>query len=267
APRLLRKMATGMVTPDAAEAIQSERALIDQVRSRQTDRRVVTLISGKGGVGCTTVALALGTVLMAMRDDRTVLVDVQQGTPSLGALSDVGAPRTVSSLLTETEVVDPPLAASGLGVVDGADWDQRIRRDDIAGVLELLGREHTFNLLDAGNDPGDGGHTALARADQVVVVTGPGPMGAAAMRTAHDRVREVNQMAVAGVITVVVCQTEDAHRETQRQLRNTPRTVVLPPDPHLAAGRPMDASAVSGATREAMLRVTALVASRTTAHG
>lgn len=265
-PRLLRKVAAGVVTPDAAVAVQGERALIDRVRGRQSDRRVIAVISGKGGVGCTTVAVGLGSVMVAMRDDRTVLVDVQQGTPSLGGLLRVPDPRSVSSLLTENEVVDPPRAASGLGVIDGAGWDQGLTRRDVTGVIERLGHEHSFNLLDVGNDAGDGGHTALARADQVIIVTGAGPWGAAAMQTAYERVRQVNPGALAGVATVVVCQSEAAQRQA-KELRQHPQLVVLPPEPQLAAGHPFDPAVVSGATREAFLRLAGQIATRAAAYG
>jgi MinD-like ATPase involved in chromosome partitioning or flagellar assembly len=265
-PRLLRKVAAGVVTPDAAVAVQGERALIDRVRGRQSDRRVIAVISGKGGVGCTTVAVGLGTVMVAMRDDRTVLVDVQQGTPSLGGLLRVPQPRSVSSLLTENEVVDPPRAASGLGVIDGAGWDQGLSRRDVTGVIERLGHEHSFNLLDVGNDAGDGGHTALARADQVIIVTGPGPWGMAAMQTAYERVRQVNPGALSSVATVVVCQSEAAQRQA-KELRQHPQLVLLPPEPPLAAGHPFDPAAVSGATRESLLRLAGQIATRAAAYG
>jgi MinD-like ATPase involved in chromosome partitioning or flagellar assembly len=265
-PRFLRRVAAGMVTPDAAMAVQGERQLIERVRARQSDRRVVAVIAGKGGVGCTTVATGLGTVLVAMRDDRSVLVDVQQGTPSLGALLRVQAPMAVASLLAAKEVVDPPRAPSGLGVIDGAGWDQGLSRSDVGGVIERLGHEHSFNLLDVGDDAGEGGHTALARADQVVIVTGAGPLGAAALQTAYDRVRQVNPTAVAGVVSVVVCQSEAAQRQA-REMGGHPQLVVLPPEPHLAAGHPFDPAAVSGATREALLRLAGQIASRTPTYG
>ncbi len=266
APRLLRRVAAGVATPDAAVAVQGERALIDRVRSRQSDRRVIAVISGKGGVGATTVAVGLGSVLVAMRDDRTVLVDVQQGTPSLGGLLRVPEPRSASSLLTENQVVDPPRAPSGLGVVDGAGWDQGLSRSDVAGVIERLGHEHSFNLLDVGNDAGEGGHTALARADQVIIVTGAGPWGAAAMQTAHERVRQVNPGALASVATVVVCPSEVAQRQA-KELRRHPQLVIVPPEPQLAAGHPFDPAVVSGATREALLGLAAQLASKEPAYG
>ena len=68
--RLFRAVARGLVTVDAALSAQEERDLLDAVRSRQGDRRTVAFVSGQGGVGCTTLAVATGTTLMALREDR-----------------------------------------------------------------------------------------------------------------------------------------------------------------------------------------------------
>lgn len=263
--RLLRTVLRGLTRPDAAEAMQDERALIEAVRQRQSDRRIVAFVSGKGGVGCTTVALATGTTLMALREDDSVLVDVQQGTASLGDLAGVPEPTNVHSLLAQNEVVEPPTTPAGLALVDGSGWDDALSRATVSGVLERLGAEHTFNLLDAGNDPGEGSHTALARADQVVVVTGPGRLGAGALHVVMERVRRANPAAADRVVTVIVCQSEAAHRETQKevsQVAGRESIVVVPPDESLTTGTPFDPARVSSDLREAFIRVAAGIASR-----
>lgn len=260
--RLLRTVVRGLATPDSAVAMQDERALIEAVRRRQSDRRVVAFVAGKGGVGCTTVAAATGTTFMAMREDRTVVVDVQQGTASLGALLGAERPAGLAEVLTSREVIEPPTVTSGLGVIDGADWDMGISRADVGGVLERLGSEHTFNLFDVGDDPGEGGHTALARADQVVAVTGPGEVGAAALGSVMQRVRRANPAAAASVVTVIVCLHEDAYRQTLREVGDQRGIVVVPPEPTLRSGSAYDAARVSGGVREAFLRVAAGVAGR-----
>ncbi len=104
--RMLRTVARGLTTPDAALAVQGERQAVDAIRHRQTDRRIVAFVAGKGGVGCTTIAVGVGTAFMAMREDHSVVVDVQQGSPSLGRTFGAGEPRTVTSLLSEVEATD-----------------------------------------------------------------------------------------------------------------------------------------------------------------
>lgn len=264
--RLLRTVGRGLLTPDAAVLVQGERQIVDAVRQRQTDRRLVAFVAGKGGVGCTTVAVGVGTSFMAMRDDNSVVVDVQQGAASLGGMYGAVEPRTVLSLLAEVEASSPPVAASGLGLVDGASWDQPLTRADIAGALDRLRADHTFNLLDVGNDAGEGGHSALARADQAVIVTGPGETGIAAFRVALDRVTNVNPMAAGCSVHVIVCSHEQSFREavklTAGSQTTSTSTVVVPPDPHLQGGHLYDPALVTPATREAILRIAGAIAVR-----
>jgi MinD-like ATPase involved in chromosome partitioning or flagellar assembly len=262
--RLLRTVARGLTTPDAALAVQGEREAVDAIRQRQTDRRIVAFLAGKGGVGCTTVAVGVGTAFMAMREDHTVVVDVQQGSPSLGRTFGAGEPRSVASLLSEVAATTPPVAPTGLGLVDGSGWDQGLTRSDVAGVLDRLRADHTFNLLDVGDDAGEAGHAALARADQTVVVTSPGELGMAALRAALDRVKVVNPIATSSAVHVVVCPHEQSYREAQREITAAPgaAVVVVPPDPHLQAGHAYDPARVAPATREALLRVAGLIAGR-----
>lgn len=266
ASRLLKTVARGLVTPDAAVTVQTERQIVDAVRQRQTDRRIVTFLSGKGGVGCTTVAVGVGTAFMAMREDRSVVVDVQRGTPSLAGSFGGEGVRSVASLVAEVEATSPPVAPSGLGLVDGSGWDQGLTRSDVVGVLDRLRADHTFNLLDVGNDAGEGGHAALARADQAVIVTGPGELGVAALRTALERVRLVNPTAASVSVHVVVCPHDQSYREALRLTGSSAglstSVVVVPPDPHLQDGHPYDPARVSPATREAFLRIAGAVALR-----
>jgi MinD-like ATPase involved in chromosome partitioning or flagellar assembly len=260
AARLLRLVGRGLLTPDAAVSAQNERALVEAVRHRQSDRRIVAFVSARGGVGCTTLAVGVGTALTALREDRTVVVDVQSGALPLSGLHATAGALSLTALPRGGEPLSPPVAASGLGLVDGGSWDEVVTRDAVAAVLDRLGADHTFLLLDAGDEAGEGSHAALARADQVVVVSGPGPSGQAAMAEALARVRAVNPALPLHAVQVVVCPHEEAHRVTSRAQSGRPSTVVVPPDRHLAAGRPYDAGQVGAATREALLRVAAAVA-------
>ncbi|HJQ05101.1 MAG TPA: hypothetical protein VJ872_06635 [Nocardioides sp.] len=258
-PRLLQRAAVGVVSPESAAGMQGERALVDRIRQRQTNRRVVAFASTKGGVGCTSVAVGVGAVLTALRDDRSAVVDVQQGGPSLGALLGAERPRSCIQLLAQDDAVDPPRGRTGLSVVDGSGWDLALRRIDVSDVLDRLGRDHTFNLLDVGNDAGEGSHTALARADRVVLVSTAGVVGEAALQAAFDRLRRVNPMAASGAVAVVVATSEPAYKQAVRDLRGRPQVVVVPPDPWLAAGSPFEPGVVRAETREAMLRIAAAV--------
>jgi MinD-like ATPase involved in chromosome partitioning or flagellar assembly len=258
--RFFRLVARGLTTPDAAVAAQDERAVVESARHRQTDRRIVAFVAGKGGVGCTTLAVGVGTTFMALREDRSVVVDVQAGAPTLTELYGAASPMSITALPNDGQPVVPPTVPTGLAMVSGGTWDETVTRGDVAGVLDRLGTDHTFNLLDVGDDAGEGGHAALARADQAVVISGPGHAGDAALAEALQRVRTVNPSLVARVVRVIVCPHEESFRETSRANPAGSGVVVVPPDPYLLGGNVYDAHSVSAATRQAVLRVAAAVA-------
>src|SRR5262245_99557 len=262
--RWVKAVTFGLMTPDAAETVGSERMLVGALRTRQNDRRVVAFNAGKGGVGTTTVALGVATAFAALREDPTVLVDAHSGTASLGQMLGVPAALSGRDLVADTDA-EPTTVPGGLRVVDGCGWGTPLRRADVPPLLDRLGRDHAFTLVDVGNDPGEAAYAALARSDQTVIVTCAGAWGLSSARVAAARLRDVDTFAIDRAIYVVVCTNDEAyrkvHREVMQQLAQGPvRAVVVPPDPELAAGQPFDPSRVRPATREAMLEVAAAIA-------
>lgn len=262
--RWVKAVTFGLVTPDAAETLGSERMLVGALRTRQNDRRVVAFNAGKGGVGTTTVAMGVATAFAALREDPTVLVDAHSGTASLGQMLGVPAALTGRDLVADAEA-GPTIVPGGLRVVDGSGWGTPLRRADVPPLLDRLGRDHTFTLVDVGNDPGEAAYAALARSDQTVIVTCAGAWGLSSARVAAARLRDVDTFAIDRAIYVVVCTNDESyrkvHREVMQRLAQGPvRAVVVPPDPELAAGQPFDPSRVRPATREAMLEVAAAIA-------
>ena len=258
-------MTAGLVTPDSAEATAHERELVGALRTRQTERRVISFFAGKGGVGTTTVAAGVGTAFAALREEHTVAVDVRAGTASLGQLLGAEAPVTVRRFLGDGDEGRAAQAPTGLRVLDGVGWEQRLRRTDISSAVERLGADHTFTLLDVGNDASEVGHAALARSDQTVIVTCAGRTGLAALEVATARLAHTDPFAVERAVYAIVCQHDESyrsvHREAARLLAVDPgRVVVVPPDAVLVTGHGFDPAAVRSSTRAAMLRIGAALA-------
>jgi MinD-like ATPase involved in chromosome partitioning or flagellar assembly len=226
---------------------------------------MVAFLSAQGGVGTTTVAAGVGAVLAALRDDRTVLVDVQAGTPPLSALQGVQDPHTVRRLLSAPDAATPPTAPNGLAVVDGPSWDQPLERSDLGGLVDRLVAQHTFLLVDAGDDPTDGAYAAVARCDRAVVVTGPGEIGLRSLEVALGRLDRVNPAAARTAVVVVVCREEgdpadEARRATAAAGVADGQVVVVGRDDALRHGRPFRADQVTAQTRLALLHVAARLA-------
>lgn len=271
--RLLRTVTRGLLTPDAAGAAGEERELVAAARSRQVGPRLVAVLAGKGGVGTTTVALGVASALAALREDQVVLADLCTGAASLGTLL-TGEPAPSVRTLARDQHADAVQASGGLRVVDGVGPGAALRRADVAALLDRLGPEHAFCLLDVGAENTLATDVALARCDQAVLVTEAGRTGLGAARLAADRLSDSDPFAVDRAVHVVVCTRDEPYREVLRRARaqlevSPARLVVVPPDPYLGAGEPFDAAELGAATREAMLQVTAAVAlgDRTTDEG
>ncbi|MGH3505534.1 MAG: hypothetical protein ACRDQA_32275 [Nocardioidaceae bacterium] len=262
--QLARAVTYGIITPDAADAAEREREMVNRVRTRQTDQRVVVFLSGKGGVGTTTVAVGVGCVLAALRDDLTTVASIRRGTPSIGlSMAGTRAPTARDLGRTDTEVT-PLRLEGGLQVVDGPRWGAPVRRNDVPTIVDRLGQTSMFTLFDVGNDSTEAGSSVISRADQVVIVSGSGADSVDAARVAAERAAEIDPYLVDSAVFVVVCQREAALRGVLRRMRETmpagARVVAVPPEATLAAGAAFDAARVTAATRLALIDVAGLVA-------
>ncbi|HEY7044573.1 MAG TPA: hypothetical protein VH419_12965 [Nocardioidaceae bacterium] len=262
--QLARAVTFGMLTLDAADAADRERAMVNRVRTRQTDQRTVVFLAGKGGVGTTSVAIGVGCVLAALRDDTTTLVSMRPGTPSLGlALAGTPAPNARELAHADADV-SPLLLNNGLQILDGPRWGTPVRRSDVPAIVDRLAQASTFSLFDVGNDASESGHSILSRADQVVIVSSSGNDGIDGARVAAERAAEIDPYFLDSAIYVVVCRRESALRTVVKAMRETmpqgARIVAVPPEDTLADGEAFDPSRVSVATRLAMIDIAGLVA-------
>ncbi len=261
---LARAITFGMLTPDAADAADREREMVNRVRARQTEPRSVVFVSGKGGVGTTSVAIGVGCVLAALRDDTTTLVSLRPGTPSLGlGLTGTKAPNARDLARPDADVT-PLRLSNGLQVLDGPRWGTPVRRRDVPAIVDRLGQSSAFSLFDVGNDASESGHSILSRADQVVIVSGSGADGVDGARVAAERAAEIDPYLLDSAIYVVVCHREAALRSMVKAMREQmpqgARIVAVPPEELLAHGDPFDPSRVALPTRLAMIDIAGLVA-------
>ncbi|MGA8115982.1 MAG: hypothetical protein WCA46_20175, partial [Actinocatenispora sp.] len=265
--RAVRAATLGLLTPGAVLAVERERDLVARIRVRQRAPRTVLFLSGKGGVGATTTAAGVGLSLTALRRDPAVLMDLRSGTQSIGRrLSGRTAPTPADLLHPDDRgALARPLALrNGLRIVDSSPWHAPVDRAALSRLVAELRDEHPFTLLDAGNDPGGTVPDAIARADQVVVVTAANAVAVEATRVALGRVFQVDQRMMGRLVVAMVCPSRRSSRRTARRLHRqlgveAGRLVLVPYDPALADGGPFDVDRLRAATREAYLRLAALI--------
>jgi putative peptide zinc metalloprotease protein len=262
--------------PGAEERRRAARGVA--LRTPIEGTRRVVVMSRKGGVGKTTIALALGSILATERGDRVVAVDAN---PDAGNLAHRVAPpsgRTITDVLRELDRIDSYAALkrytsqaseSRLEVL-ASDDDSRIGtalvRSDYQRLIELLDRFYNVILLDTGTGILDSANQGLlAEADELVLVLRAGVDGgrAAALTLdwleAHgyaDLVRQavvvINAVRPRVGAPVAPIREHFAHR--------CRRVVVVPWDPALETGAQTRLSALDEATQESLLEMAAAVA-------
>jgi len=262
-----RRLADGLLRPGAAEAMRRERDLVARIRGRCTAPRVVSVLAGKGGVGTTTAAAAIGLVLAALRHDATALVDPRHATASLGRrLAGQPAP-TVDGLAVRERgrpATVPLRVAGALDVVDGAPWHRPVRGDVLTATLDELRDAHAFTIVDVGTHPTDNTRLVLGRTHRAVVVTTPTAQAEEAVRVALLRIRAVVPDLLGTVVLAVAGLTPRPDTRAPDRLAATlglppARIVAVPYDPALRGGGALDPARLRPATRIAFLRLAGLV--------
>ena len=269
--------------PGAKERRQAHRA--STLRAPIEGTRRVVVMSRKGGVGKTTISLALGSILATERGDRVVAVDAN---PDAGNLAHRVAPPsglTLTDVLRDLDRIDSysalkrytsQAAESRLEVL-ASDDDSRIGtaldRTDYHRIIGLLDRFYNVILLDTGTGILDSANQGLlAEADELVLVLRAGVDGgrAAALTLdwleAHGHATLVRQAVVVinAVRPRVGVPTDPIREHFAQRCR---RVVQVPWDPALETGARTAVSMLDPDTREALLDMAAAVAENFPASG
>lgn len=163
----------------------------------------IAVVSPKGGVGKTTTAILLGTILATLRSDRVVAVDTDPDYGTLGRAFSEGNPMYVDDL---AQILDQPAltatmldrflsrAAHGLMVLPAPVDPERMEtldHDDYARVIQGLRQMVGILVLDCGAGMrAPATKAALEAADQLVLVTDADPATASLVADVARRFRE-----------------------------------------------------------------------------
>lgn len=264
--RLIRAVTFGLLTPGAAAAMELEHALVRRVRTRQTEPQTVAFVGSKGGVGTTTTAIGAAVALAVLRNDATVLVDGRTGTASLAARL-TGAPAPTTADLTRADDQRKPLAhgTTGLHLVDGAPWSAPLDQSATSRLLRDFRRDFQFIGLDLGDHASETVPPMLRHVDRLIVVTAVSGDALEATRLVLQRISQMDPRLTTTVTIAAVCLSSRSHRTLTRDLRRgldleSSRIIPVPHDPALASGGGIDVDRLRSSTREAYLRLAAMMA-------
>ena len=268
----------------------------DELRQAELEAKIRTLLRGhynigvlgKGGVGKTTVAAAVGSIFAALRqDDRVVAIDADTAFGKLGARVDPQVDASYWDLAADEHLetfadirTRVGNNAAGLFVLPGESSTARRRVLDPAVYREAtarLDRHFTISIVDCGSTlDAPVTQEALRDIDALIVVSSPWVDGASA---AGQTLEWLVNRGLLGLLhrTVVVLNDSDGHanRKTRtilaQQFASRGQVVIeVPFDSHLRLGGVIDVkNEMAPKTRRSFYEIAAAVAEQfaETTHG
>lgn len=169
----------------------------------------IAIISGKGGVGKTTISANLGTIMTHVFDREVLIVDTDVTSSHLGVhMGFQYNPATLSSVLKGDHDVDESIYEhdTGVKVIPGALNYDDVKDVDVHGLEELLAEvedEVDIVLLDC--SPGLDRETsaAIRAADRVVYVSRPSFTSVLDVIRAQSLVDELGTESMGVVLNMV----------------------------------------------------------------
>ncbi|HEU0042490.1 MAG TPA: MinD/ParA family protein, partial [Jiangellaceae bacterium] len=262
--------------PGAAERRRAE--LEQRLRAPIDGSRRVVVMSRKGGVGKTTMTLAIGSTFAMLRGDRVIAVDANPDAGNLAHRVAPPCPRNITDVLDDIERISSyaelrsytsQAVESRLEVL-ASDDDPRIgmalERRHYHQLIKLLDHYYNLILLDTGTGILDSANQGLlAEADQLVLVLRPGVDGGRAAALTLDWLDQHDYGELVAKAVVVVNGVRPGIGAPLEPIedhfsRRCSRVILVPWDRALETGAQTALSALRNETRQGLIDVAAAVA-------
>lgn len=238
----------------------------------------IAVLSLKGGVGKTTVTATLGATFASTRGDRVIAVDANPDRGTLSQKVPLETPATVRHLLRDAEGINAysdvrrytsqgPSRLEVLASESDPAVSEAFSSQDYARTVELLERYYSLVLTDCGTGMLHSAMAAvLAKADVLIVVSSGSVDGARSASATLDWLdahghQDLVRNAVAVVNAVRPRSGKvDLQKVVDHFSRRCRAVLQVPFDPHLEEGAEISLERLKPPTREALLRLAAVVA-------
>lgn len=258
------------------------RELRDRIRRHIRKQYVVGVVSGKGGVGKTTMVASIGGVFRECRPENVVAIDAAPGFGTLAGRIDEAPPGDYSAVLNDTDVqgyadIREHLGQNGIGldVLAGnraSDQPRPLVPSMFAGVLSRLRRTHNVIIVDTADDLEHPVMKAVFDAcDTLVFVAGLTADTSLPVTRAIDLLRSQGYHELVSRSTVILNDSRDKYDKdalkylTERFGQSGATVEFMPYDEHLAKGGIIDTQhELDKKTRLRLFEITAAIADKYT---
>ena len=236
---------------------------------------MVGVVSGKGGVGKTTMTACIGAVFRECRPENVVAIDAAPGFGTLAGRIDDAPPGDYAAVLNDTDVqgyadIREHLGQNSLGldVLAGnrlSDQPRPLVPSMFTGVLSRLRRTHNIILVDTADDLEHPVMKAVFDAcDTLVLVSGLTADTSLPVSRSIDLLRSMGYHELVSRSTVILNDSRDSRDKeavdylTERFRQSGATVEYMPYDPHLAKGGIIDTKhEVHKKTRLRLFEITA----------
>lgn len=202
----------------------------------EKNTRVIGIISGKGGVGKTTVVANLGAALAARFKKEVVIVDCNITTSHLSlSLGMYYCTITLNDALRGEKKIfeamyDHP---SGMKVVPASLSLRELERIDVSrlkDVIKDLNGKVDFILLDASPGLGREAYSSINASEELILVTNPNMPAAVDIVKCNEIIKNVNKKPIGIVLNMVDRKDYEMSKNDIEALTELPVIAVIPQD-------------------------------------
>jgi MinD-like ATPase involved in chromosome partitioning or flagellar assembly len=276
--RALYTLSAHAVNPGRSPAEQRRQQLVRRATVPVHGCYRIAVISLKGGVGKTTMAVCLGATLASLRGDRVIAVDANPDRGTLSGKIPLETVATVRNLLNDVDQIRhyfdvrryTSQSADRLEVL-ASESDPAVSiafsENDYRTVATMLERFYNIVLTDCGTGLL---HSAMAGvldlADQIVLVSSGSVDGARSASATLDWLEAHGRGALVRNSVAVINSVRpksggvDLDRLEAHFAARCRAVTRIPYDPHLEEGAEVDLGELSSASRSALLELAAAVA-------
>jgi len=202
----------------------------------EKNTRIIGVISGKGGVGKTTVVANIGAALSSKFKKEVVIIDCNLTTSHLSlSLGLYYCPATLNNILRgEKNIFDAMYAhSSGMRIIPSSLHLRELENVDITKLKDVINElkgKVDIVLLDASPGLGREAWAAIHASEEIIFVTNPNVPAATDIIKCKEVISQVNKKPLGVVLNMVNKKGYELSRKEVEMLTELPVIASVPDD-------------------------------------